>query len=132
MNFPPSSNYWHGRSIGDNQRYRIDRPLAVGGMGEVLLATDTRLGQQVVLKLLKDTLVTSQEMRKRFEREVAVCAALQSDHIVKISDCGMTPEGYPFYVMEYLRGQTLRQLLLQEQRLSVEQTVSIINTLAKL
>jgi serine/threonine protein kinase len=127
MNFPPSSNYWHGRSIGDNQRYRIDRPLAVGGMGEVLLATDTRLGHQVVLKLLKDTLVTSQEMRKRFEREVAVCAALQSDHIVKISDCGMTPEGYPFYVMEYLRGQTLRQLLLREQRLSVEQTVSIIS-----
>ena len=80
MNFPPSSNYWHGRSIGDNQRYRIDKPLAVGGMGEVLLATDTRLGQQVVLKLLKDTLVASQEMRKRFEREVAVCAALQSDH----------------------------------------------------
>jgi serine/threonine-protein kinase len=127
MNFPPSSNYWHGRSIGDNQRYRIDKPLAVGGMGEVLLATDTRLGQQVVLKLLKDTLVASQEMRKRFEREVAVCAALQSDHIVKISDCGVTPEGYPFYVMEYLRGQTLRQLLLREQRLSVERTVSIIS-----
>ena len=127
MNSSPSSNYWHGRSIGDNQRYRIDKPLAVGGMGEVLLATDTRLGQQVVLKLLKDTLVASQEMRKRFEREVAVCAALQSDHIVKISDCGVTPEGYPFYVMEYLRGQTLRQLLLREQRLSVERTVSIIS-----
>jgi serine/threonine protein kinase len=127
MNSSPSSNYWHGRSIGDNQRYRIDKPLAVGGMGEVLLATDTRLGQQVVLKLLKDTLVASQEMRKRFEREVAVCAALQSDHIVKISDCGVTPEGYPFYVMEYLRGQTLRQLLLREQQLSVERTVSIIS-----
>jgi len=127
MNSSPSSNYWHGRSIGDNQRYRIDKPLAVGGMGEVLLATDTRVGQQVVLKLLKDTLVASQEMRKRFEREVAVCAALQSDHIVKISDCGVTPEGYPFYVMEYLRGQTLRQLLLREQRLSVERTVSIIS-----
>jgi len=127
MNSPHSLNYWHGRSIGDNQRYRIDRPLAVGGMGEVLLATDTRVGQQVVLKLLKDTLVKSEEMRRRFEREVAVCAALQSDHIVKISDCGTTPEGYPFYVMEYLRGQTLRQLLLQEQRLSVERTVSIIS-----
>jgi eukaryotic-like serine/threonine-protein kinase len=127
MNSSPSLNYWDGRTIGDNQRYRIDRSLAVGGMGEVLLATDTRLGQQVVLKLLKDTLVKSQEMRKRFEREVAVCAALQSDHIVKISDCGMTLEGYPFYVMEYLRGQTLRELLLTEQRLSVERTVSIIS-----
>jgi eukaryotic-like serine/threonine-protein kinase len=127
MNSVPSSNYWNGRFIGDNQRYRIEKPLAAGGMGEVLLATDTRVGQQVVLKLLKDTLVASQEMRKRFEREIAVCAALQSDHIVKISDCGVTPEGYPFYVMEYLRGQTLRQLLLREQRLSVERTVKIIS-----
>jgi serine/threonine-protein kinase len=129
MNSPTSdnSNNWHGRFIGDNQRYRIDKPLAPGGMGEVLLATDTRLGQQVVLKLLKDTLVASQEMRQRFEREVTVCAALQSNHIVKIIDCGVTPEGYPFYVMEYLIGETLRQLLRREKRLSVERTVRIIS-----
>ncbi|WP_157087537.1 serine/threonine protein kinase, partial [Anabaena sp. CA = ATCC 33047] len=127
MNSPPSSNFWNGRFVGDNQRYRIDRPIAAGGMGEVFLATDTRVGQQVVLKLLKDTLVASPEMRKRFEREVAISAALQSDHIVKIIDCGVTPEGYPFYVMEYLRGQTLRHLLLCEKRLSVERTVSIIS-----
>ncbi|MDB9356118.1 serine/threonine-protein kinase, partial [Nodularia spumigena CS-587/03] len=131
MNSPPSANFWNGRFIGDNQRYRIDRHLAAGGMGDVLLATDSRVGQQVVLKLLKDTLVASQEMRKRFEREVAICAALQSDHIVKISDCGVTPEGYPFYVMEYLRGQTLRQLLLRENRLSVERTQSIISQICQ-
>ncbi|MEH2125143.1 serine/threonine protein kinase [Nostoc sp.] len=126
MKSPPSSNSWNGRFVGDNQRYRLDRRLGGGGMGEVFLATDTRVGQQVALKLLKDTLVASLEMRKRFEREVAVCAALQSDHIVKISDCGVTPEGFPFYVMEYLRGQTLRQLLLREKRLSVERTVKIM------
>ncbi|BAY22329.1 serine/threonine protein kinase [Calothrix sp. NIES-2100] len=127
----PSSNSWNGRFIGDNQRYRLDKRLAGGGMGEVFLAMDTRVGQQVALKLLKDTLVASQEMRKRFEREIAVCAALQSDHIVKISDCGVTTEGYPFYVMEYLRGQTLRQLLLREKRLSVKRTVSIIAQVCK-
>ncbi|MGF1987230.1 MAG: protein kinase domain-containing protein [Nostoc sp. ZfuVER08] len=126
MKSPPSSNSWNGRFVGDNQRYRLDRRLGGGGMGEVFLATDIRVGQQVALKLLKDTLVASQEMRKRFEREVAVCAALQSDHIVKISDCGITPEGFPFYVMEYLRGQTLRQLLLREKRLPVERTVKIM------
>lgn len=131
MTSPPSSNSWNGRFIGDNQRYRLDKRLAGGGMGEVFLAMDTRVGQQVALKLLKDTLVASQEMRKRFEREIAVCAALQSDHIVKISDCGVTPEGYPFYVMEYLRGQTLRQLLLREKRLSVERTVGIIAQVCK-
>ncbi|MBD2353985.1 protein kinase [Tolypothrix sp. FACHB-123] len=131
MTSPPSSNSWNGRFIGDNQRYRLDKRLAGGGMGEVFLAMDTRVGQHVALKLLKDTLVASQEMRKRFEREIAVCAALQSDHIVKISDCGVTVEGYPFYVMEYLRGQTLRQLLLREKRLSVERTVSIIAQVCK-
>ncbi|MDZ8026699.1 MAG: serine/threonine-protein kinase, partial [Nostoc sp. DedQUE11] len=131
MKSPPSSNSWNGRFIGDNQRYRLDRRLGGGGMGEVFLAMDTRVGQQVALKLLKDTLVASQEMRKRFEREIAVCAALQSDHIVKISDCGVTPEGFPFYVMEYLRGQTLRQLLLREKRLSVERTVKIMAQVCK-
>ncbi|MEH1888187.1 MAG: protein kinase [Nostoc sp.] len=131
MKSPPSSNSWIGRFVGDNQRYRLDRRLGGGGMGEVFLATDTRVGQQVALKLLKDTLVASQEMRKRFEREVAVCAALQSDHIVKISDCGVTPEGFPFYVMEYLRGQTLGQLLLREKRLSVERTVKIMAQVCK-
>ncbi|MBD2409692.1 serine/threonine protein kinase [Nostoc calcicola FACHB-389] len=131
MKSPPSSNSWNGRFVGDNQRYRLDRRLGGGGMGEVFLAMDTRVGQQVALKLLKDTLVASQEMRKRFEREVAVCAALQSDHIVKISDCGVTPEGFPFYVMEYLRGQTLRQLLLREKRLSVDRTVKIMAQVCK-
>ncbi|MDZ8110328.1 MAG: protein kinase [Nostoc sp. DedQUE12a] len=131
MKSPPSSNSWNGRFVGDNQRYRLDRRLGGGGMGEVFLAMDTRVGQQVALKLLKDTLVASQEMRKRFEREVAVCAALQSDHIVKISDCGVTPEGFPFYVMEYLRGQTLRQLLQREKRLSVDRSVKIMAQVCK-
>ena len=131
MNSPLSSNPWIGRFIGDNQRYRLDKRLGGGGMGDVFLATDTRVGQQVALKLLKDTLVASDEMRKRFEREIAICAALQSDHIVKISDCGVTPEGYPFYTMEYLRGLTLRQLLLGEKQLSLERVVNIMTQVCK-
>lgn len=126
-----TSNPWLGRMVGDNQRYRLDKRLGGGGMGEVFVAMDTRVGQEVALKLLKDTLVASSEMRKRFEREIAVCAALQSDHIVKIMDCGFTDEGYPFYVMEYLRGQTLRQLILREKRLSVKRTQAIISQVCK-
>ncbi|MEH2381768.1 MAG: serine/threonine-protein kinase [Nostoc sp.] len=131
MNSLSTSNSWIGRTIGDNQRYRLEKRLGGGGMGDVFLAMDTRLGQQVALKLLKDTLVASKEMRKRFEREVEVCAALQSDHIVKVTDCGVTDEKFPFYVMEYLRGETLRQLLQREKRLSVEHTLNIINQVCK-
>ena len=126
MKSPFKSDPWIGRSIGDRQRYRLDKRIGMGGMGDVFLAMDTLLGQQVALKLLKDTLVTSVELRKRFEREVAVSAALKSDHIVQVSDYGVSAEGYPFYVMEYLRGQSLGQLLRREGRLSVERTVSII------
>jgi serine/threonine-protein kinase len=126
MNSPPSNNSWIGRLIGDSQRYRLDKRLGGGGMGEVFLATDMRVGKDVALKLLKDKLVASGEMRKRFEREIAICAALQSEHIIGISDCGVTGEGYPFYVMEYLRGQTLRQLLMRERQLPPERAVKII------
>jgi eukaryotic-like serine/threonine-protein kinase len=126
MNAPPTSDPWIGRSVGDRQRYRIDKRLGGGGMGDVFLAMDTLLGQQVALKLLKETLVVSEELRKRFEREVALCAALRSDHIVHVSDYGVTDEKHPFYVMEYLRGQSLGQLLRREKRLPVERTGSII------
>lgn len=131
MSSPPSNNSWISRLIGDNQRYRLDKRIGGGGMGEVFLATDTRVGKDVALKLLKDKLVASDEMRKRFEREIAICAALQSDHIIEISDCGVTTEGYPFYVMEYLRGQSLRQLLMREKRLSAERTVKIMVQVCK-
>jgi len=131
MKSPAQPDPWLGRSIGDRQRYRLDKRLGIGGMGEVFVAMDTLLGKQVALKLLKDTLSESEALRKRFEREVAICAALKSDHIVEISDYGVTAEGHPFYVMEYLRGQSLGQLLWQQQRLSVERTVSIISQLCE-
>jgi eukaryotic-like serine/threonine-protein kinase len=127
MSSPYPSNPWLGRSLGDNQRYRLDRRLGGGGMGDVFLATDTRVGQQVALKLLKDNLVESPEMRQRFEHEIAICAALQNEHIVKIMDSGFTPEGYPFYVMEYLRGITLGELLRAEPRLPIDRTANIIS-----
>jgi eukaryotic-like serine/threonine-protein kinase len=127
----PSNNSWIGRLIGDNQRYRLEKRLGGGGMGDVFLATDTRVGKNVALKLLKDKLVASGEMKKRFEREISICAALQSDHIIEISDCGVTTEGYPFYVMEYLRGQTLRQLLMREKQLAPERVVKIMMQVCK-
>lgn len=127
MNPSHRTNPWIGRSLGDHHRYRLDSRLGAGGMGDVFLATDTRLGQQVALKLLKDTLVESTEMRQRFDHEIAICAALIDEHIVKIMDAGVTDEGYPFYVMEYLRGETLGDLLRREKQLTIDRTVKIIS-----
>lgn len=122
------SHPWNGRLVGDGDRYRLDQPLGSGGMGDVFLATDTRLGKVVALKLLKDALAIAADvdLKARFERECAICAALKSVHIVQVSDYGVTAEGYPFYVMECLQGETLGQRLASQPRLSLEQTGHII------
>jgi eukaryotic-like serine/threonine-protein kinase len=112
-----------GSSVGD--RYRLEQTLGKGGMGEVFLAVDTRLNKQVALKVLSPGLVNSAAARQRFKRECAICAALKSPHIVQVSDYGITESGHPFYVMEYLQGETLSQLLARNQYLSVEQTCRI-------
>lgn len=127
----PSSNQfnpWIGRLIGNPERYRLDQRLGSGGMGEVFLATDTRLGKPVALKLLKESLAIAEdlELKERFERECSICAALKSPHIVQVSDYGVTSEGYPFYVMEYLHGQTLGEILSIQPRLTVERTCNIM------
>lgn len=119
---------WLGRSVGEGDRYRLEERLGSGGMGEVFLATDTRLGKPVALKLLKEALAIADDLdlKARFERECAICAALKSVHIVQVSDYGVTAEGYPFYVMEYLQGETLGQLLANGTRLSVARTCNLI------
>lgn len=125
MSSSQSLDQWLGRLLGERDRYRLDRRLGSGGMADVFLATDTLLQQSVALKLLHEKLATG-EIRERFEQEIALCAALRSDHIVQVSDHGVTSEGYPFYVMECLQGQTLSQLLKQEKKLSVDRAVRII------
>jgi eukaryotic-like serine/threonine-protein kinase len=126
--FSSSSAMWIGRSIGDGNRYRLDQTLGGGGMGEVFLATDTRLGKPVALKLLKESLAIAEDpdLRERFEKECSICAALKSPHIVQVTDYGVTSEGYPFYVMEYLQGQTLGEAMTSD-RLSVERVCNIMS-----
>jgi len=126
MNFRPQQNSWIEQYVDDLQRYRLEKRLGGGGMGEVFLATDTRLGQLVAVKLLKESLAKTEEIRERFEREFAICAALKSQHIVQVRDYGVTSTGYPFYVMEYLLGETLGEKLKQQPRLTVDKTCSII------
>jgi serine/threonine protein kinase len=120
-----------GCSVGEHGRYQIEVHLGKGGMGDVYQAIDTRLGKDVAIKLLDVSLsgvstTAALDFKRRFERECAICAALRSEHIVQVSDYGITDEGQPFYIMEYLVGQTLEQVLKQESKLSVERTKHIM------
>ena len=90
--------------------YRIERLLGTGGMGEVYLAEDIRLGRHVALKVLSATLAGDPDRRERFEREARAAAALNHPNIVTIHSVE-EEGGVPFLTLELIEGQTLGELI---------------------
>lgn len=86
--------------------YRIERLLGTGGMGEVYLATDVKLGRQVALKVLAETLAHDPDRLERFEREARAAAALNHPNIVTIHSVEQI-DGVPFLTLELVDGATL-------------------------
>jgi serine/threonine protein kinase len=96
-----------GREIG---RYRILSLLGRGGMGEVYLARDQRLGRKLALKFLPREFTQDQERVRRFEQEARAASALNHPNIVTIYEIDQI-DGYLFIAAEFIDGQTLRQRL---------------------
>jgi len=93
-------------------RFCDARRLGHGGMGDILVATDTVLDRQVVIKLLAERFAEDESIRERFTREALAAARLSSSpNIVTIFDVGETDAGRPFIVMEYLAGGSLDERL---------------------
>ncbi|MBX9256434.1 serine/threonine protein kinase [Desmonostoc muscorum CCALA 125] len=96
-----------------NNRYLIRDLIGKGGMGRVYLAEDTaKGGMAIAIKILSLSLA-NQHMSQRFAREIFIGAQLgrKSKHIVRILSYGVTEDKIPFYVMEYLQGKNLKQIL---------------------
>ncbi len=90
--------------------YEIQEPLGAGGMGEVYLARDTRLGRDVAVKVLPAHLSSDPELRQRMEREARAISSLNHPHICTLHDIG-SQDGLDFLVMEHLEGETLADRL---------------------
>jgi len=100
-----------GRVLGP---YKIVSMLGAGGMGEVYLAQDTRLGRKIALKLLPEDFVRDLPRVRRFEQEARSASSLNHPNVCVIHEIGKTEEGRHFIAMEYVDGVTLRQRLSEE------------------
>ena len=104
------------RRVQDAERlgqYRLTRHLGSGGMGEVYLAEHVLLKQPFAVKMLSPDRVSDPKILQRFEREVQAMARLEHWNTVEIYDYGHGADGSFYYVMEYLPGLTLDQLVTQ-------------------
>src|SRR5262245_58282373 len=91
--------------------YDIDRQLGAGGMGVVFLAHDRKLARRVAIKVLSGEVSADRARIARFEQEARAASALSHPNVCVVHALGETPDGEPYIAMEYIEGQTLRQLL---------------------
>jgi beta-lactam-binding protein with PASTA domain len=114
-----------GRLLDD--RYRLDRVIARGGMATVYLATDTRLDRQVAVKVMHRALAEDPDFVARFTREAKSAARVSAPEVVAVHDAGTDREsGLAYLVMEHVQGINLRQLLQERGALPPARAVAIL------
>jgi serine/threonine-protein kinase len=111
-----------------SDRYTIERELGQGGMATVYLAHDLKHARQVAIKVLKPELAAVLGA-ERFVVEIRTTAALQHPHILPLFDSG-TADGFLYFVMPYIQGETLRNKLDRETQLGIEESVRMASDIA--
>jgi serine/threonine-protein kinase len=110
------------------ERYEIGGVLGRGGMAEVHRGRDLRLGREVAVKVLRSDLARDPSFQVRFRREAQASASLNHPAIVAVYDTGedrTTTGATPYIVMEYVEGETLRDVIRREGHLSPERAMSL-------
>jgi len=110
-----------GRTVGG--KFRLRRTVGVGSSGAVYEADQVALGRTVAVKILKPELTGEPRLQERFHAEAQLASRLNHPNTVAIIDYGSTPDGLLYMVMEYLRGQTLTQILRTEHPVAIERII---------
>ena len=111
-------------------RYRVEKQIGEGGMGLVYLATHAAIGKKLALKVLRADMARDQDVVQRFIQEAQSATAIGHENIVDISDFGKLPDGSVYFVMEFLDGEALTDLIRRGGSVPVKDAVSIIRQIA--
>lgn len=109
------------------ERYSVDELIARGGMATVYRGTDLRLGRTVALKVLGGVLVNDPDFVERFTQEARATAALTHPNVVAVHDQGISA-GFPFLVMEFVQGRTIREVMAQSGPFTSAHALEIISS----
>lgn len=104
-------------------KYEVTDCLGEGGMGGVFLAEHVSLKKKFALKILRKGLVEDEFLVERLRREAQACAMLAHPNIVSVFDFGVTDNGFPFIVMEYLEGKDLSLIIDQKAQIDLNRVV---------
>jgi len=111
-------------------KFRLERPLAQGGMGSVWVARHQLLDTDVAVKFMEKTIAENESARLRFEREAKAAVLIKSPHVVQVLDYGVD-DGSPYIAMELLDGEDLDHRLERGGPLDLEKSYRIIEQLGK-
>jgi serine/threonine protein kinase len=119
-----------------NGRYRLEKRLGRGAMGQVYLARDENLlTRRVAVKTIRPDVLSDEDLQEgeaiaRFEREARTAASIQHPNVIDVTDFGKSEEGVFFLVMEYVEGESLYQLLRREGTITVQRALGLLRQIS--
>ena len=133
---PPTALAWRRRAIpartNSADKYRIDERLNEGGMGTVYRGTHVLMDKTVAIKVLRPSLAADEKIVARFSREARAASRISHPHALSVTDFGEAENGVVFLVMEFLNGQTLKNVIRQDGPMPLARVVEIIRRRAAL
>ncbi len=106
-----TASYSMGVATSDGQRFRLLRPHARGGLGEVFVALDAELHREVALKQILEKHADDPVSRQRFVAEAEITGALEHPGIVPVYGMGTYGSGRPYYAMRFIKGESLKEAI---------------------
>ena len=113
-----------GKTLAD--KYRIEELINEGGMGSVYRATHVLMDKTVAVKVLHPSLAADDKIVARFSREAKAASRISHPHALNVTDFGEDEKGVVFLVMEYLKGETLKEVIHEDGPMPLERVVEII------